>query len=44
VDGLEGLRVTEASVMPEVIPAHTKATTMMMAGRVPMASAQGRKT
>jgi len=46
VGGLEGPRVAEASVMPAVMRAHTRATTMMMAERVPMASAQGirRKT
>jgi hypothetical protein len=44
VGGLEGLGVAEASVMPDVIRAHTKATTMMMAQRVPIASALGRKT
>jgi hypothetical protein len=43
VGGLEGPRVAEALVMPDVMRAHTKATTMMMAERVPIASAQGRK-
>jgi choline dehydrogenase-like flavoprotein len=43
VDGLEGPQVAEASEMPDVMRAHTKATTMMMAERVPMASVQGRK-
>jgi choline dehydrogenase-like flavoprotein len=44
VDGLEGLQMAETSVMPAVMRAHTRATTMMMAERVPIASAQGRKT
>jgi choline dehydrogenase len=34
IHGLEGLRVVDASVMPEVIRANTNATTMMMAERV----------
>jgi hypothetical protein len=42
--GWEGLRVAEASVMPDVMRANTKATTMMMPERVPIASAQRRKT
>ncbi len=44
VYGLEGLRVAEASVMPDVIRANTKVTTIMMAKRVPISSAQGHKS
>jgi choline dehydrogenase-like flavoprotein len=38
------LWVAQASVMPDVIRANTKATTMMMVERVPISSAQGHKT
>jgi choline dehydrogenase len=34
VHGMEGLRVVDASVMPDVIRANTNATTMMIAERV----------
>jgi len=34
VDGLEGLRVADASIMPDCIRANTNVTTMMMGERV----------
>jgi choline dehydrogenase len=34
VHGIEGLRVVDASIMPDVIRANTNATVMMMGERV----------
>ncbi len=41
VYGLEGLRVADASVMPDVIRANTNATTIMIAERVAEFMQQG---
>ena len=42
VRGLEGLRVADASIMPDVIRANTNATTIMVGERVANWIAQGR--
>jgi choline dehydrogenase len=34
VHGLSGLRVVDASIMPDVVRANTNATVIMMAGRI----------